>query len=290
MKGNQQKNRRLSVLILLGVFALILLAMGFMMLSEGDAYREIQENGAPDFNTLTIEQIGELPYVSGNIELVLDCFAETYTTNYGVRTSDDSDELYYLVPAAVVGADGYYDFSFILCVEAQPKHFDRMDQIMEETWAEDFVGEYTTFEIGTSKVGRLSNDLKGILDEYCEDVGLIDWLAQTAFFDTDDEAEVRSRILPYVIHIGSEPVNPAVGVVLLVVGLALLGAFVFVLIKKPKQPPAPEECPYAEAQPDSTAAQTVAAQPGQTICPYCGASFAPGPDGRCPYCGSEQQQ
>lgn len=67
---------------------------------RGGSVEEIQQNGAPDFNTLSIEQIEERPYVSGNVEVVLECFAESYTTNYGVRTSDESEELYYLVAAA----------------------------------------------------------------------------------------------------------------------------------------------------------------------------------------------
>ena len=98
---------KLVIGIMLLVFAALLILAGVSILSEADQYEEIQQNGAPDFNTLSIEQIEERPYVSGNVEVVLECFAESYTTNYGVRTSDESEELYYLVAAAPADADGF---------------------------------------------------------------------------------------------------------------------------------------------------------------------------------------
>lgn len=287
-----QRSRRLSILIVLGLFAAILIFMGAIMLFESIKYKDVIENGAPDFNTMTIAQIEEEPYVSGNIELVLECFAESYTTTNGVRTSNKSDELFYLVPAAVTDADGYYEFIYLISVKVKgDSQYRTMDKIMDETWATDFTGEYTLFEIGTSKVNALGSKMNSILDEYCEDVGLVDWLVQNEFFGTSDEAEVRSRILRYSISVGSEPATTKTACFVLIPGLVLLIVFVLVLRKKPTQPDAQASSgdfvPYTGPSSDDTVARyTESAEAEQVSCPDCGAQVTPDSSGRCPYCGS----
>lgn len=289
-----KRNSKLVIGIMLLVFAVLLILVGGSILSEADQYEEIQQNGAPDFNTLSIEQIEERPYVSGNVEFVFECFAESYTTNYGVRTSDESEELYYLVAAAPTDADGYYDFQYLICIKAEPWQFSKMDTILEETWATDFEGEYTTFEIGTSKVKSLGTKLEDILWEYADDSDLVEWLADTSFFGTNDEAEIRSRILPYMIDIGESPTSPSVGMVAFAIAAVLLIIGVLLVVKSRARR---DDNPYAgtntQAWPDGAFADHSEAQSAAgkaPTCPHCGAALQNNPDGFCPYCGGDLQR
>ena len=296
-------NRRSGVRVLPIILGVLLLVMGAVILVTDKG----PDEDAPDFNFLAIDEVADTPFVTGNVELVLDCFAESYTTYYNTRTSEDSDELYYLVPAAPTDSEGYYRCTYLICMEAQPEDFAVMDQIMEETWAEDFTGEYTLFEIGPSKVEPISDELADLLDEYMAETGLIEWMQDTAFFDTADEAEVRARILPYVVRIGQgTTVGVAVGSGLLAVGLVLLVVSVIGAVRRAKRETAAAGTPFGDAQAYSGApsgetstyfgtgqgasARTPDAPAGQVFCAACGAAFEPGPDGRCPFCGSEQSR
>ena len=182
---------RIFRLAVLGILAVALLTGGTLRLRDALANEDV---AAPDFNLLTEEELAGTPYVSGNVELVLDCFAESYTTRNDVRVSDESDELYYLVPAAPTDSEGYYHCTYLLCLEVRPEHFAVMDQIMDETWDENFTGdEYTRFEIGTSRVTSMESDLLALREEYAEEVGLVDWLAESELLGTTDEAEIRAH-------------------------------------------------------------------------------------------------
>ena len=72
------------------------------------------------------------------MEFVFEVFAEEYTTNYGVRTSDASDKLYYLIPLV---SDGYIE-NFVT-LEATPRYYDTLDQIYDETWDPELPEVYT---------------------------------------------------------------------------------------------------------------------------------------------------
>ena len=56
-------------------------------------------------------------------------FAETYDTNHGARTSDESTGLFYVVPIYQVDSDGYYMFDYFLGFEASAGDFAVMDKI-----------------------------------------------------------------------------------------------------------------------------------------------------------------
>ena len=109
---------RIFRLAVLGILAVALLTGGTLRLRDALANEDV---AAPDFNLLTEEELAGTPYVSGNVELVLDCFAESYTTRNDVRVSDESDELYYLVPAAPTDSEGYYHCTYLLCLEVRPE-------------------------------------------------------------------------------------------------------------------------------------------------------------------------
>ena len=224
---------RIFRLAVLGILAVALLTGGTLRLRDALANEDV---AAPDFNLLTEEELAGTPYVSGNVELVLDCFAESYTTRNDVRVSDESDELYYLVPAAPTDSEGYYHCTYLLCLEVRPEHFAVMDQIMDETWDENFTGdEYTRFEIGTSRVTSMESDLLALREEYAEEVGLVDWLAESELLGSTDEAEIRARILPYVVRVGVGPESPLVGVALFAAGLLVLGVFLYQLLHRRQQ-------------------------------------------------------
>ena len=107
---------------------------------------------------------------------------------------------------------------------------------MDETWDENFTGdEYTRFEIGTSRVTSMESDLLALREEYAEEVGLVDWLAESELLGTTDEAEIRARILPYVVRVGVGPESPLVGVALFAAGLLVLGVFLYQLLHRRQQ-------------------------------------------------------
>lgn len=277
MRADAKKQRLMVIGIMLIIFAVVLAAIGLIFRSDVEVYRDIEANGTPDFNYLTAEEFAELPYVSGNVELVLDYYAEEYETTNGVRRSDRSDKLYYLVSVSPIDAEGYYDHQYLITLEAAPYHFDVLDTICEETWAEEVPYEYTRFDIGTSKVTKMNSEIAGYLQEFSDEADLPAWLVAQRFFGDIGEEEAAERILPYVIVIGSEPLNPNVAPVCIAIAVALL-ILGIVLIVKGRQAVRPNRTNAFAEESEAVSAPT---------CPQCHAQLSETDSDFCPFCGRD---
>lgn len=159
--------------------------------------------GQPDFNTLSIDQLADGMIVSGTIDLSLGTFAETYETNNGVRTSEKSKSLYYVIPIYETDSDGYYVIQYCIGFKADPDEFTVMDQICEQTWLETDDPIKLTVENGYIHV--MDSDNWRYLMEWADDPSFydngsfIDWCAEYYIFGTDDREFITSRIVPYSI-------------------------------------------------------------------------------------------
>jgi len=277
MQAAQKKQRKTALGIMFIIFAAISLMLAFVFISDADVYEDVMENGAPDFNYLTDEEFAELPYVSGNVELVLDYFAEEYETTNGVRTSDKSDKLFYLVTVSPTDAEGYYHHQYLITLEAEPSHFEVLDTICDETWAEEVPYEYTLFDIGTSKVTKMDSEIAGYLDEFITENDLPAWLVAQQLFGDISVAEAEARILPYVIEIGSEPMNPKTAIAFFVASIVLLLLGVLLLVKAKKSVQTTDTSAYAGA----------GEAPSAPTCPQCHAQLSETDTDFCPFCGRD---
>lgn len=220
-------------------------------------------------------------------------FAEEYTTNYGIRLSDDSDKLYYLIP--LVTEEGYIDY--FVTLEATERYYETLNQIYEETWDESLPAVYTELYLDDAKIRSLPFSIERILYDWCEtgefyqNGSFVDWCVASDFFGTTDSAEIVSHVLPYMIVPDSKPGGSAlIGLVMTGIGLALLVVAVVLLNKAKNVPAAPNEAfaSQAPAEGFSTpeAAPSNAAPSRTNFCPQCGAPLEPGAK-FCPSCGAK---
>lgn len=164
---------------------------------------KLKEKGQPDFNTLSADELENGLIVKGTIDLAFDTFAEAYEENYGVRTSDESELLYYVIPIYDIDADGYIQINYFMAFKAEPKHYDMMDKIMEQTWIEP--DEYSELSVENGVINTLPDDLTQFFYEWADDTAFyengsfIDWCAENNIFGTTDKNEIKSKIMPYYI-------------------------------------------------------------------------------------------
>ncbi len=163
----------------------------------------LKEYGQPDFNTLSIDELKSGMIVKGKIDIAFDTFAEEYETEYGRRTSDQSEKLYYVVPVYNTDAEGYFDYQYVLCFITEPSDFQRMDEIFEQTWSDEDMDTKVTVTNGV--ITDMSGDIKQFYyewadsPEFYDNGSFIDWCMEYNIFGTSDENEIRSRIVPYCI-------------------------------------------------------------------------------------------
>lgn len=82
----------------LKIFLIICVAISviisiFVLINSAAQRNDLESHGKPDFNTLAQSDLTDGMYVSGNIELAMDCYAEEYDTTYGIRTSEKSESV-----------------------------------------------------------------------------------------------------------------------------------------------------------------------------------------------------
>ena len=184
------------------------------------------DKGVPSFNEMTEEQFEKAKFVEGDVEFALGAYAETYTTNYGIRTSKKSDTLVYsvVIPTSDENSAIYTSFS------ASSSFFDRMDKLSDSTF------EYLNDETGTvsaptpvhitGKVSKIDSEFYDYLVEYTvNDIEL---------FET--EAEAKASLSPYIINyyeMGAPGRGFIIGGVMAAIGI-LLGVIGIALKKKEK--------------------------------------------------------
>jgi hypothetical protein len=293
---NSNANRRKSQGIALLILGVVLLGIGLMaFIGVQSDLKKYEAEGTRDFNQLTEAELSSKPYVEGRVEFVFEVFAEEYTTNYGIRLSDDSDKLYYLIP--LVTEEGYIDY--FVTLEATERYYDTLNQIYEETWDESLPAVYTELYLDDAKIRSLPSSIERILYDWCEtgefyqNGSFVDWCVASDFFGTTDSAEIVSHVLPYMIVPDSKPGGSAlIGLVMAGIGLALLVVAVVLLNKAKNVPAAPNEAFASQAPAEGFSTPEAApanAAPSRTnFCPQCGAPLEPGAK-FCPSCGAKME-
>jgi hypothetical protein len=144
------KTRKNLILLLSLLTVSFIIITIFSYFSWSADQQTLKEKGQPDFNTLSQSELKDGLIVKGTIDMALDVYAEEYETTVGIRTSDDSEKLYYLVPVYDEDENGYITFKYLITYEAEPKEFDTMDEIIENTWG-DQLG-LKTFTVDNARI------------------------------------------------------------------------------------------------------------------------------------------
>ncbi len=287
------KQRKSSAQIRSGGIALIVMAL-VLVVAGGVAFFAAQRDlaqyeaeGARDFNLLSPEELEGKPYVHGYVEAVFEVYAEEYTTMYGVRSSDKSDKLYYLIPILEDGHDPYF-----LSIEATPDYYSALDSIYDWTWDYETTAECPELYLEDARIAPLSSDMKDILYDWCvtgefyENGSFVDWCIEYDFLGTNDVDELLSHVLPYMIVPHQEPGSTAgsmlavagAGVILLILGILLLA--------KAKAAKTAEAASVASSAFDPAPAAPAPQAPAPAVCANCGAALETGRD-FCPNCGAK---
>lgn len=297
---NANAAKRKSGAIALLALSIVLIGFGLMAyIGIQSDLRKYETEGTRDFNLLTEAELAGEPYVEGRVEFVFEVFAEEYTTNYGIRLSEDSDKLYYLIPLT---EDGY--ITYFVTMEATPRYYDTLNQIYDETWDDSLAAVYTELYLEDAQIRALPSDIKEILYDWCENGvfyqngSFVDWCVESDFYGTDDPEEIVSYVLPYMIVPDSKPSDSAsIGLIMAGAGLVLL-IVAILMLRKAKETPtletsgdtfAPQE-PIAPQMPVQEYAAPEPAPPsGARFCPHCGTAL----EDRarfCPTCGANVEE
>jgi hypothetical protein len=199
----------------------------------------LQEKGQPDFNTLAADQLEAGMIVQGNIDLALEVYAEEYESNFGLRTTDDSTSLYYLVPVYDMANDGSMTIRYLITYEADPQEYETMDKVVAQTWSTDPITVELTVDNG--EVRALPDDLKGYFHEWAnntqfyENGTFIDWCKEYGIFDTNDDVAIEAKLVPFLINktatAGTDPI-----IMWIFGALAILLAVGLILVVRYKHP------------------------------------------------------
>lgn len=221
--------------VLLVIFIIAAVVSFVVFLSD---QQRLEEKGQPSFNTLPIEELEHKLYVTGTIDLAIDYYAEEYVENYGVRTSQDSESLYYLIPIYDEDNNGYLTFKYFITFESDPDDFDVMERILEQTWSD--VPEMTSLEIENGSITNLPDDLKQYLCEWMDTAfyeggTFIDWCAEMNILGTDDRSEIRSKVVPYQIN-KLKTLGTDISVPIMFLGFAVLMLIVILIAKRSDKP------------------------------------------------------
>lgn len=158
----------------------------------------LKDEGQPDFNKLAQDELEDGMIVKGDIVFTLDTFAETYEENFGQRTSQGSEELYYVIP--VFDHKGYPQYC--IAYRAYPEDFEIMEAIWEQSWYETDVLQ--TLDIDNGVITDLKGDYLTLYQEYLdtpdtEGATVVELCAETNYFGTTDPDEIRARFAPYLL-------------------------------------------------------------------------------------------
>lgn len=108
------------------MLTLVLLIMGGVFLSDIPAWLKYKKGDIKDYNQVKAGELQKGDLVRGTIDQVLGACAEEYKTSYGVRTSDKSSKLYYVL---------WMDNEQFVLYEASGGSFEKLDKITDETVA-----------------------------------------------------------------------------------------------------------------------------------------------------------
>ena len=82
--------------VLLVVFVMMFF-IGIILVTDFGKMQKYKNNEVTDLANLGYRQMQTGDLVTGKVDYVLDTVAEEYETKFGIRTSDDSTKLYYII-------------------------------------------------------------------------------------------------------------------------------------------------------------------------------------------------
>lgn len=207
---NNSKNTTLYII----ATVLIIVGAVFVLKSLKEK-SDFDKKGFEDFNEISYTDLKDGTYVKGEFIEAYSPFAETYTTNYGVRTSKDSDELYYVVPAGSEEEYETLEYRYVgfFCSKGW---FDKMDDLIDETdeYYEDAYAAEPVPVAFTAKVRDMTDEEVGWMEEYFIESGI-------------DEDELDYYMHPIVLEVFSE--NGYKGGVYIGLGMAAIGVVILVV-------------------------------------------------------------
>lgn len=232
---------RKGMIIMMAVLFVVCIAITVFAYSEWSADQQVlKSNGQPDFSTLSESGLKDGLIVKGNIDAALSTYAEDYKETLGVRTSEESKQMYYLVPIYEADENGYITFKYLITYVADPEDYKTMDEISENFWNNQAGAKALT--VDNARIVALPADNKKYISEWVNSKELwgegntfYDWCAATMIFGTDDKAVIESKIVPFMIDktpaAGTDPV--IMWMFLGFSGLCLLILVILLLRKKP---------------------------------------------------------
>lgn len=231
---------RKGAIILLAILSVAFIVTTFYIYSQWTKdQQELKENGKPHFNTITMDKLKNGLIVQGTIDMAFDVYAETYDTRLGIRTSSDSENLYYVVPIYDVDKDGVITFNYCMTFKADTKHFDNMEKILEQTWSD--VADYTEIRIENGLIQDLSGDYKQFFYEWAEETDFyeggtfIDWCVEYNVFNTTDKEIIKSKLVPYMIK-ETYTAGTNIEIAWFMLGLAVLSLIMLLVLIFRKKP------------------------------------------------------
>lgn len=159
----------------LGAITLVAAIMAVAFLLRIPTYVKLLKDDVISINEVAKNGLEKGDVVDGIADYSLGCVAEEYETNFGIRTSDDSTKLYY-----VLWLDNE---NFILYETANKNQYDLLETITEETYAyldsmavyeesgdmNDLVVPTTTLEI-EGVVSEIPSEIEGYFKEWYDEV------------------------------------------------------------------------------------------------------------------------
>ncbi|MDD5946480.1 MAG: hypothetical protein PUC41_01600 [Oscillospiraceae bacterium] len=110
---------------ILGAIALVALILGIVSLTDMPHYIKYLKGDVINYNTAAAHTLKDGDLVEGVVDAALGCCAEEYETKFGIRTSDDSSKLYY-----VLWMDNE---QFIVYETASKAQYTKLDEITSST-------------------------------------------------------------------------------------------------------------------------------------------------------------
>lgn len=210
MENNAKKNTTLYIIAVV----LIIVGAVFMVASLKEK-SDFDKKGFEDFNEISYKDLKDGTYVEGEFIEAYSPFAETYSTKYGIRLSDDSDELCYVVPSGSEEEYETLEYRYIgfLCSSSW---YDKMDDLIDQTedyYEDDYAAEPVPVAF-TAKVRDMTDEEIGWMEEYFIESGI-------------DEDDMDYYTHPVVLEVFSK--DGYKGGLYIGLGMAAIGVVVFVV-------------------------------------------------------------
>lgn len=204
------------------ILAVVFFCVGIPFALDIPTYLKMKNGDIVNLDEVEAFALERGDVVEGNVNRVLGCCAEEYTTNFGIRTSDRSDKLYYVI--------WLNNDNFIVYCTSSSSDYTKLDQITEETYAYleslatyDETKDYEDLQLPATElkiqgtVSKLPSNIEGFFREWYqeavdEEYGSFDECCEPLMI-----THARLGNLKTTIMIGA--IFAAAGVLMLILGI-----------------------------------------------------------------------